>query len=60
METKTNQEWMELYPTTIILDADGWDRSNMKYSFCEEQITHEEFKRRLHRSTINLITAPHI
>lgn len=36
---------------TVILDPDGWDRKNYKYSFDEELVTLEEFNIRLNRST---------
>jgi hypothetical protein len=50
---KTSVEWhKELYPDYIILDPDGWDRTNYDFSFNEEKITEEEFKERFLRSTI--------
>jgi hypothetical protein len=51
---KTSEDWkQELYPNLVIIDPDGWDRSNYEYSFCEEKITKEEFEQRLMRSTVN-------
>ena len=51
-ELKTSEEWKkELYPNTIILDPDGWDRKNF-YQSWDEPITKEEFERRLRESTI--------
>lgn len=53
-ELKTSQEWYEqLYPDhkMIIMDPDGWDRSNYDYSFKEEKITIGEFNKRLLNST---------
>lgn len=48
---KTSKEWvMGHFPLTV-LDPDGWDRSNFKYSFEDELITEEEFLKRLGRST---------
>lgn len=35
-----------------ILDPDGWDRKNFDHSFYEEEITQEEFQRRLIMSTV--------
>lgn len=43
---KTSAEWYETYPIQII-DADGWDRDNFKYSWYEELITFSEFDRRV-------------
>lgn len=54
-KTKTSAEWLaEKYKGTIILDPDGWDRSNFDFSFNEEQISFSEFERRLCYSTIKL------
>jgi hypothetical protein len=52
---KTSKEWYELVPKEhelIILDPDGWDRKNYDYSYNEELITKEEFKKRVSSSTI--------
>jgi hypothetical protein len=54
-ELKTSQEWYtQLYPNheVVIMDPDGWDRSNYDYSFKEEKITLAEFNRRLLMSTV--------
>ncbi len=52
---ETSFEWNRLLPFTRkqfhILDPDGWDRSNWGYSWFEEEITLEEFVRRLGIST---------
>jgi hypothetical protein len=48
---KTSEEWNKLYNITI-LDPDGWDRKNFYYSWYEEKITKDEFKRRVLESTI--------
>jgi len=53
-ELKNSQEWYELVPKKYklkIFDPDGWDRKNYQFSFHEEKITKEEFKRRLMKST---------
>lgn len=53
-DKKTSQEWMDLLNKDrkfTLLDPDGWDRSNFKYSFYEEKITVEEFFARLSVST---------
>jgi hypothetical protein len=50
---KTSEEWLkELYPDYVILDPDGWDRTNFDYSFNKELITEDEFKLRFMKSTI--------
>lgn len=52
---KTSKKWYELIPKEhklLILDPDGWDRKNFEYSFNEELITKDEFKKRLINSTI--------
>ena len=50
---KTSKDWKdELYPTVTILDPDGWDRTNLDWSFNEEFVTKEEFISRFCRSTI--------
>ena len=50
-DKRTSQEWAILC-THIILDPDGWDRSNYQYSWYEEKITRKEFEDRLILSTI--------
>ena len=53
-ELKTSQEWYESIPKEygfVIYDPDGWDRTNYQYSFHEELITKEEFKKRASGST---------
>ena len=55
MEKKTSKEWYDLVPSEYrleILDPDGWDRRNFKFSFYEELITKDEFKNRVLSSTI--------
>ena len=49
---KTSSDWQDiLCPKVIILDPDGWDRSNYDYSFNEELISEEEFYTRFSKST---------
>ncbi len=48
---KTSQEWLKLKPLIMLLDPDGWNRTNFQYSFYEEKITQEEFDKRLSYST---------
>ena len=56
VETRTSVEWNVLweenYPGSLVLDPDGWDRSNWQYSWYEELITYEEFLNRVCRSTV--------
>ena len=35
----------------VVIDPDGWDRRNFKFSWYEEKITRAEFDRRFSRST---------
>jgi hypothetical protein len=52
---KTSQQWYEelqaRYPDFLVMDPDGWDRSNYQHSWHEEWITNEEFEKRVARST---------
>ncbi|AKO61059.1 hypothetical protein AXI76_gp158 [Pseudoalteromonas phage H101] len=49
----TSADWKEtLCPELVILDPDGWDRSNYEYSFNEELISEKEFIGRLIGSTV--------
>ena len=48
---KTSAEWIK-ETNYKILDPDGWDRTNFEYSFYKEEITFEEFQKRLFMSTI--------
>ena len=51
---KTSKEWYEeIYPNreVIIMDPDGWDRSNWEFSWSEELIDKNEFAIRVMRST---------
>lgn len=50
-ETKTSKEWQDIQGL-VVLDPDGWDRTNYQYSFHEELITLEEFNNRVIHSTI--------
>ena len=51
-ETKTSEEWQEIYKDKfIVYDPDGWDRVNYQFSWHEELITAEEFERRSANST---------
>lgn len=48
---KTSKEWQESHPNPIVLDPDGWNRSNFQYSWYEEEITFEEYNKRVMYST---------
>lgn len=53
---KTSQQWYEIARKSdsefVIMDPDGWDRTNYQYSFHEELITSVEFWNRVFRSTV--------
>lgn len=54
---KTSEEWYQIHKEKsdlIILDPDGWDRSNYVWSFYVELISEEEFLKRLSYSTIKI------
>lgn len=51
LEHHTSEEWMKRRPGLVILDPDGWDRSNYQFSFYEEMICENEFNHRVMRST---------
>lgn len=56
---KTSKDWLESIieaKRPVILDPDGWDRSNYDYSFNEELITKEEFYVRVIHSTVKFNT----
>ena len=48
---KPSAEWIKGCNWEI-LDPDGWDRKNFHYSFYKEEITKEEFEKRLLASTV--------
>lgn len=48
---KTSEDWQELCFVEIV-DHDGWDRLNFKFSWREELITRKEFEKRLTDSTV--------
>jgi hypothetical protein len=50
MILKTSAEWQKECDT-IVIDPDGWDRTNYEYSWNEEKITLEEFQKRMAFST---------
>lgn len=48
---QTSAYWQEHYPQPRVLDPDGWDRQNYEYSWFQENITYQEYQRRLSLST---------
>lgn len=51
-DTKTSEKWQIEKPDIIILDPDGWDRTNFIYSWFDEEITEEEYIKRRMESTV--------
>lgn len=47
----TSKEWQDIYPNPKVLDPDGWDRENFKYSWFQEHISYHEYQRRVSLST---------
>ena len=54
VDLRTSEEWQKIY-TVKVLDPDGWDRANFKYSWYEEKISREEFVKRVMPSTCMFI-----
>ena len=53
---KTSKEWQELFKEVVVLDPDGWDRKNYKYSLEEELISLSEYYNRIIQSTCKFDT----
>ena len=51
---RTSEEWLRDRPNLVILDPDGWDREDYRFSFFEELITESEFEDRVCKSTCYL------
>ncbi len=51
---KTSEQWQLENPNPTVLDPDGWDRKNFQYSWYEEEITFEEYNKRLFSSTVQM------
>lgn len=49
-ELLISEEWQDKC-LMVVIDPDGWDRKNYKWSWHREKITKQEFERRLMRST---------
>lgn len=50
---KTSENWYkeEEFSNIVLLDPDGWDRTNYEYSFNVEKINKKTFEKRLALST---------
>lgn len=63
MELRTSEQWLAKHiaegDLTAIIDPDGWDRYNYRYSFYEEEISEEEYYRRRGHSTTFLPNKEH-
>ena len=60
MTLKTSEQWAAIHREStgqIVMDPDGWDRKNYEYSWHKEEISHEEFMKRLESSTTVTIAA---
>ena len=53
-ELKSSKEWQELFPSTLVMDPDGWNRLNFEESW-NEPITLYEYERRVSLSTVQII-----
>jgi len=51
IDLKTSEEWNEIHQH-VVMDPDGWDRKNFKWSWYEQRITEDEFNARLSKSTV--------
>ena len=52
---KTSDVWIkeDNYKHLTIMDPDGWDRQNFNFSFFNEEISEEEFNKRLMVSSLS-------
>lgn len=50
MDLRTSEDWQKICRIKV-RDPDGWDRENLLFSWYKEEITREEFERRLSPST---------
>lgn len=57
MEILRSSALWQMITGVIIMDPDGWDRQNFDESWAEE-ITLDEFKRRVWMSTVNFNSLP--
>ena len=49
-----SREYVKTGRKVTVIDADGWDRKNFKYSYYEELISKREYQRRLCESTLSI------
>lgn len=57
---KTSEDWsfiVRVGDGMIVMDPDGWDRSNLEYSWSIEKISYDEFMLRASASTCANICA---
>ncbi len=54
MILKTSVQWCVVFEC-VVMDPDGWDRKNYEYSFEQELITEEEFRKRISNSTMLIL-----
>ena len=54
MILKTSSQWCREFEC-VVVDPDGWDRKNYEYSFEQELITEEEFRKRVSKSTMLIL-----
>lgn len=54
-ELKTSEDWQKQFPNPKVLDPDGWNRTNFQYSWFEEKISYEEYRKRLFMSSVKEI-----
>lgn len=52
--TSHDWNWLVFGGDVVVLDPDGWDRKNYKYSWYEERITIKEFRGRVMLSTVQM------
>lgn len=52
-ELKTSEEWSTdpEFKDVTVYDPDGWDRTNYQYSWYEEKISRQEYRKRQMYST---------
>lgn len=60
MRLTTSEQWSIIHKALtgqIVVDPDGWDRENYEYSWHKEEISYDEFMKRLEKSTTVTIAA---
>ena len=55
----TSHQWQQIHPDPVVMDPDGWDRTNYQFSWFEELITEGEyFVRRMSSTCMGKIKKP--